>query len=593
MAIIQFPGTDFHDLNLDWILEQVKNLLTEWGETKEEWETLKGSNEAFVSFITAQIDDFKAYVENYLANLPISDEISAKINAMIDDGTFLELLVDPAVPGEPAPLNEVVEGWLNTHIHEGYAVDDTLTQAGAAADAKATGDQISDLKGALNGIKSALDIVYSQNLFNPDAVSPNSVIDRTTGQLNENNQYKTSDFIACNSNDIIYLTNITQLGAFQDILTVSAFRIGFYSEDKTYISYVDYGNSTPVPSGAKYFRFTIPSSSTATWCVTLNWYPTNASEVVYYESPYYNLPNRVTALEHATQPLLKLYTVDCWGDSMTEGGSTGATYPNILATELGNNYTVNNYGKSSQTSGEVAFRFGTNPVYIKINGNQIPATTTPVTVDDIICTTGDRLTRRNFGNFAGNGVHCVVEGVQGMLNCLVGVGKSFTRDTQGDAVTANGYVKVWSDKNYSDENICIFWAGKNDTAMADTYIVKGTVDNIYGMTHRMQHKQYIVLPVFKSHNEGIGTTMYNKITQINDKLKTLYPNNYLDIQSMLIAHGLEDAEITPTQEDEEAIANDTIPPSLLANDGIHPNETCRSVYVKYIKKFMQDNGWLN
>ena len=38
MAFYQFPGTDFHDLNLDWLLQQMKNCLAEWATTKTAWE---------------------------------------------------------------------------------------------------------------------------------------------------------------------------------------------------------------------------------------------------------------------------------------------------------------------------------------------------------------------------------------------------------------------------------------------------------------------------------------------------------------------------------------------------------------------------
>lgn len=167
MAIIQFPGTDFHDLNLDWVLQQVKNLLTEWASTKEEWETLKGSNEAFVSFITSQWDDFKSYVENYLANLPLTEEVSAKIEAMVEDGTLLELITHD--DGEGSALSDVAAQWLAAHITQetGYVIDDTLTVQGAAADAKATGDEISDLKSAVEN--------NSNLLFESYVINPNNI----------------------------------------------------------------------------------------------------------------------------------------------------------------------------------------------------------------------------------------------------------------------------------------------------------------------------------------------------------------------------------------------------------------------------------
>ncbi len=47
MALIQMPGTNFHDLDLDWLLEQVKNLLEEWEEMKSAIDELIQDNASF------------------------------------------------------------------------------------------------------------------------------------------------------------------------------------------------------------------------------------------------------------------------------------------------------------------------------------------------------------------------------------------------------------------------------------------------------------------------------------------------------------------------------------------------------------------
>ena len=134
----QFPGTNYHDLNLNWLLGQMKNCLAEWETTKGEWTALETDNE-----------EFKAYVTNYFDNLDVTQEISDKIDALVEDGTLLRILTEDE--GEGSPLSDTVGDWLAAHITQetGYVIDDTLTVQGAAADAKATGDAITEVKSAI------------------------------------------------------------------------------------------------------------------------------------------------------------------------------------------------------------------------------------------------------------------------------------------------------------------------------------------------------------------------------------------------------------------------------------------------------------
>ena len=69
-----FPYTNFHELNLDWFMGEFKKLVAEWEETKGEWNTLHD------------------YVQNYFNNLNVQTEIDNKINAMIADGTFADIV---------------------------------------------------------------------------------------------------------------------------------------------------------------------------------------------------------------------------------------------------------------------------------------------------------------------------------------------------------------------------------------------------------------------------------------------------------------------------------------------------------------------
>lgn len=84
----KYPYTDFHELNLDWIIETVKKtvedwityqqeLNAEWGEVKDEW---ADTQDAWISL--------KNYIEHYFDTLDLQHEVNVKIDEMAADGSL-------------------------------------------------------------------------------------------------------------------------------------------------------------------------------------------------------------------------------------------------------------------------------------------------------------------------------------------------------------------------------------------------------------------------------------------------------------------------------------------------------------------------
>ena len=110
----QFPYSNFHEMNMDTILEIIKGLQEEWAATKTEWAS------------------YKDFIDNYFANLDVSEEVLENLRAMLAAGE-LDPIIDPAIA-------VAVAAWLAEHITPTTPiVDDTLSISGAAADALITG----------------------------------------------------------------------------------------------------------------------------------------------------------------------------------------------------------------------------------------------------------------------------------------------------------------------------------------------------------------------------------------------------------------------------------------------------------------------
>ena len=147
------PWTNLHDLNLDWIVNTMKETVEQWIayriEMNQKYEDFTTQiNEDFDAF-TAQINawkgevesdfaDLQQYVQNYFDNLDLNASTRYVINQMIASGEFIEVL-NPSIVS-------TTEAWLANHITPTTpAIDASLSVSGAGADAKVTGDNFNKL----------------------------------------------------------------------------------------------------------------------------------------------------------------------------------------------------------------------------------------------------------------------------------------------------------------------------------------------------------------------------------------------------------------------------------------------------------------
>lgn len=70
-----FPMNGFyHEPSVDWFIDQMKNALTEWETTRDQWTSLE------------------EFVENYFKNLNVQTEIDNKLDEMAEDGTLAGII---------------------------------------------------------------------------------------------------------------------------------------------------------------------------------------------------------------------------------------------------------------------------------------------------------------------------------------------------------------------------------------------------------------------------------------------------------------------------------------------------------------------
>lgn len=230
MFFDHYPYSNFHNVNLDWVLQAVKS----WGAMVEQ------NNIAFQNLYEAN-QNFKEYVTNYLQDLDVQEEINIKLNQMLESGTLTPYM-------RPYVISTTTQ-WLADHITPTTpAVDGSLTIAGAAADAKVTGDRLGIVDNYINEYNLLLvdgsdkGFLVANNIFDPTA--DNS----TTGYYNRQGEFVTSAQLW--STDYIQV----EVGRRYTVASVNVF-CTTYGSDKSFIGYL---NSFAVPAGSKPSEYVIP-----------------------------------------------------------------------------------------------------------------------------------------------------------------------------------------------------------------------------------------------------------------------------------------------------------------------------------------------
>ena len=193
-----FPYLDTRDINLDWLLKNMKTVVQQWAEYQISMNTQ-------FSNLSQAFDALKQWIDEYFDNLDVSAEIEQKLDRMAVSGE-LGYIMRPIVAGETAD-------WLAEHITQPTdpVIDDSLTVEGAAADAKAAGMGIASARIANSGL--------------PVHMRANWVNKRvdTSGELVNSPSQLTND-------EILYVGtgNVIQIETSDDVRQVS---LNFYEYD--------------------------------------------------------------------------------------------------------------------------------------------------------------------------------------------------------------------------------------------------------------------------------------------------------------------------------------------------------------------------
>lgn len=278
------------------------------------------------------------------------------------------------------------------------------------------------------------------------------------------------------------------------------------------------------------------------------------------------------------QPMVAVY-----GDSQ----SAGTNWP-TYAEELFSTTSVSNFAYGGATSDEVLYRAGAKPLVVHVDGGQIPASDTEtVTLSPV--------TRMWLGSSART-FAATIDGVPGLLTSLGDEQWTFKRNTAGPAVPTPGAVAVGPTGTTAAPTV-VFWMGGNDFNGGVTGLEASTADHVVGNYRaaidwaRRAGKQAVVCGTTNRLTAITGSEGFAQVQSINDRLRSMFPDIFIDVQAYYSGPALADAGLTPTSEDLAAMGRGEIPPQLFVDD-VHLSDAAhQAIAVNLIGPWLQAKGY--
>lgn len=293
----------------------------------------------------------------------------------------------------------------------------------------------------------------------------------------------------------------------------------------------------------------------------------------------------ITQLKNAST----INSITAWGDSLTAGGGWTSTLQTLTG------LTVYNGGTGGETSATILARQGGDVMVT--NNITIPATTTPVLI-------ASRNTDGGIKTALGATVTPLLQGGAHINPCKIGdvvgtlswTGSSyadmngtwtFTRTTAGAEVQITRPTAIRTDFDINrNGGIQIIFIGQNGGYTSNDDLVR----QHRLMIEHAKAKYTVIL--------GLSSGSAASRADYEAAMKLAFGRYFISLREYLATpiytnsvitscYGLQDAGLTPTQADLNAIATGTVPPQLLA-DSVHYTDACKTVIGNMLYRKMRD-----
>lgn len=283
------------------------------------------------------------------------------------------------------------------------------------------------------------------------------------------------------------------------------------------------------------------------------------------------------------------------GDSLTAGGSEGVLWPDRDVTAwaarlqaLLPGVTVFNRGRSGAPIDEIAISLGALPLRVRPAGGQIPAS------GSVALTT-----KQTIGWYPGRNTSFTgtLSGVPGTLQ-VAGDVLSFNRSSGGPAVTVTGSALFRPDDDQYSLDSLLIGAGRNDVSAgiigADATVADHVVATTILITEYLtaNYRQFALWGTITRTTEPDSHANHAIVTQINTRLKALFPGRYIDMQKYLVEQCIHDLGISPTPEDLQNMAAKTMPPSIMDDMTHFSRDAAQAMAVNQFEPYITSKGWV-